>query len=299
MLASLRKAIRKDRTYFVKAKIDPMFENNRALIDELLKDIFKEAETNAQNEFSKLNSKFDFEKIDCLVHNKHISKDAAVKFDEVRQNIQIINNGINSKSYFGYLDAVDKIYETKITLEDIQKILINDKESLRHNLDIYDSKKQKYMIELKNISDEIKDLSVKQKSNLFIKILIIYGSGLAFLALLLLNKVNSPFLFFSYLIFFVALIKYTLNTSISGAIIGFIPFCIIVWIYVNLFDFIRGIFDYIIMIYIIALPFIPDKTIKSELNEIKEREKNIEKQIETTSFQLDEINKIWLDLHIF
>lgn len=295
MLASLRKAIRKDRTYFVKAKIDPMFENDRPLVDVLLKDIYKDAETNAQNEFSKLNSEFDFKKMDCLVHNKHISKDATIKFDEVKQNVQIINNKISSKSYFGYLDAVDKIYETKKTLENIQKIFINDKESLRHNLDIYESKKQKDEVELKNISDKIKDLSMKKQSNFLIKISIIYGSALLCFVLYFLNK-ESILFGISFVILIIALIKYTFNLSILWAIIGLIPFSIITYILTYIFGEFGILADFIFLIYIISVPFIPDKAIKTELNKQKGREKNIEKEIKTNSVQLEEINKIWLHL---
>lgn len=50
--------------------------------------------------------------------------------------------------------------------------------------------------------------------------------------------------------------------------------------------------DSIFLIYIISIPFIPDKAIKAELG----REKNIETQIKTNSAQIEKINKIWLHL---
>ena len=285
----LRDSINIDPNQFNRAKTDSMYDGFRTQIDALLNEMYHEVKTNAKYQFSKLNSESDLNNISRLSNNEYVSKDIAIKFDDVLNNIKIIDNMVMLNSDCGYIDANEKIHEMNKILHVIRKIFKNDKESIGHRLSAYESRNAENIIELENISDKIRDLNAK-KPGLLKKILIVYGSSLTFIIPIVGLIVCS----YS--------IKYLFRVSIIESIV-FLVILYIIFLIIGIMLILllsegvaNAIFLVFIIIFIIIVPFIPYNSNKSELNDLKNRGEDIEKQIKSTSVQLEEMKKIWLQL---
>lgn len=99
LLASLSKAIKGDRHFFVAAKTDPNFDPIRTHVDELLRQLTQEAKTQAEKAIAHAQSALN------EMENWHAYEAASSDHDSALNTMSKARESFQSDSYFGYLDA--------------------------------------------------------------------------------------------------------------------------------------------------------------------------------------------------
>jgi len=282
MLASLRKAIEMDRNLFVKAKIDPMYDNVRLQVNTLLEDVLKQTKADAEKKLS--NAEFAVKKMEMWFNNKYASNDDVQEYKVVNNNIYDAKNKLKTQSYFGYDDALKIMLETKGMLEKIQT-------SIRNKLDSLKADHHRYVNSANDIANEISNLNKKKNKNYVEKLSVAFGLALI---MIFSYSSNQPGIFV--LAMFTSLvlsIRYIWNYDyVTAIIISFIALIILAitdWMskYFSLLSFLL-LFIYL---YFLAWPFVPDKTINSKLSDLESQHRHLKNLINSSEGQIATANE--------
>lgn len=134
IISYLSKGIKIDRDLFVKAKIDPMFNNVRPQVDILLENIFHKTKSNAEKEVFFAES--TVKKMENWINSDYASLEDKQKFELVQNKIFDAKGKLKTQSYFGYIDVLEIMAKTNEIIEEVQS-------SREKKLDFFKSQKKK------------------------------------------------------------------------------------------------------------------------------------------------------------
>ncbi|WP_048051488.1 hypothetical protein [Methanosarcina soligelidi] len=174
MISSLRYAISRDRNYFVKAAIDPMFKKIRSQIDSLLNDILEETKKNVQIKVSNLEKYM--KKMEKWFSGNYASSGEVQLYNSIKHKIKEIYSKLSLNTYFDYVDALQLASSAN---EELRKIQLSIKNTVTSSEDRIISNEKK----LKDTSYELsnkrrkyhKDMLINVVLGVFTPLIIIYG----------------------------------------------------------------------------------------------------------------------------
>jgi len=145
IIQSLRKAIERDKSYFVKAKVDKIFDHIRNDVNALLETILQETKVKAEQAILKPESEIQImEKwFACERCDEYSLKDYTSACKKIRVAKSMLENG----SYFSYLGAIQAV-------QDAEEKLATAQESIRTDLSSSEKMLEQSNNELTKIYDE-------------------------------------------------------------------------------------------------------------------------------------------------
>ncbi|MEA3415828.1 MAG: hypothetical protein U9R02_06680 [Thermodesulfobacteriota bacterium] len=203
-----------DRNFFIKAKIDPMFDSIRPQIDALLEDIFQETNTRDEKEIS--NAEFDAQRINKWFSSGYASQDDVGKYELICNSISNAKTKLNMHSYFGCDDALRIMSDSKNLLSDVQLSLRNNASSLENRLTTA-------KVEFHDIPNKIGKIRKKKSKGRMEGLLIMAGGILVSLLLIAGLSSENVGIGWKILILLIILLSwYLIIVAIGGGLIQFL-----------------------------------------------------------------------------
>ena len=166
---SLLAAIKKDRNMFIRAKIDPMFDNVRPQVDALLEDTLQKTKVNAGKEISDV--EFALHRMEKWFDGGCASSDDAQKYKSIHNKISDAKGKFKTQSYFGYDDALQIASDAKEVISNVRTSVRNDAISSENGIKIMKT-------EFENIPSKIEDVKRKKSNARWKGFLILLGGVL-------------------------------------------------------------------------------------------------------------------------
>lgn len=172
MISSLKYAISRDRNYFVKAVIDPMYKDIRHQIDSLLQNILEETRKNVQIQVANLEKYI--KKMEKWFFGNYASNDELRLYDSVKNKIKEIHSKLSLHSYFDYDDALQLAFSAK---EEVNKIQLSIKTTLSYS----ENRIQSNETALKNTSNELSKRSFKYYTDMLKSAFVGFGIPITYI----------------------------------------------------------------------------------------------------------------------
>jgi hypothetical protein len=123
MISALKYAISRDRNYFVKAAVDPMYKNIRPQIDSLLNNILEETRKNVQIQVSNLEK--HMKKMEKWFSGNYASSEEVQLYNRIKHKIKEIYSKLSLNSYYAYDDALQLAFSAREEINTIQLSIKN------------------------------------------------------------------------------------------------------------------------------------------------------------------------------
>ena len=267
---SLNKAIKLDRNLFIKVRIDPMYDSIRPQVNILLEKILQQTKTNAEREVS--NVEFAIETMKKWFGIDYASSDDTQKYKLICNKISDAKDKLKTQSYFGYDDSLGIMLEANEILEKIQ-------ESIKSSLKLYENDHSQQSEFLNTDYNKIQSFKQRMKQEFQKKFF--FGYGLLFFMLLsnglfywisfyLICLLSQYFLFITML----ASSKSERDTSDIGDNIGR---SLILFVILSVISILFG--NFIIYIYSLIWPLLPNMYYKSKISKVEYRQKKTKESI--------------------
>lgn len=126
IIQSLRKAIERDKSYFVKAKVDNSFDPIRNQVDELLGKILQENKAKLEQEI--LKAELLAKRMGEWFESKFSDEKARNEYMTTCNELKAAKGKFRRHSYFDYLKALEILQDVRRKLSNAQKTIIHDLE---------------------------------------------------------------------------------------------------------------------------------------------------------------------------
>jgi plasmid rolling circle replication initiator protein Rep len=148
IIQSLRKAIERDKNYFVKAKIDKSFDSIRSEVNTLLEEILQETKVKAEHAILKSESKIQIMK--KWFNGDWCDEYSLKEYTLAREKIREAKGMFKTGSYFGYLAAIKAVQNAGEKLAIAQNSIREDLSSSEKMLEASNNELTKTYEETKN-----------------------------------------------------------------------------------------------------------------------------------------------------
>ena len=257
---------------FIRAKIDPMFDNDRPQVDALLGKILQQTKTNAEKQVS--NAEFAVLRMKSWFDGDHVSNDDVYKYDSIQNKISCAKNKFEMQSYFGYDDALRIMSEANELVDEIQANIWRIKNSSETELN-------RCTDELDHVSNNIKFLKQYIKEDFSKRIFWAYGllffiilsNGLFYWILFYLICILSQNYLFDVMLTF----SKSERDDYNGSLIANIVVSLILFVILSVISIIFG--NIIIYIYSLIWPLLPNRYYNSKISKVEYRQKKTKESI--------------------
>jgi len=150
IIRSLRKAIERDKNYFVKAKIDKNFDSIRSEVDVLLKEILQEKKVKAEQAILKAESKIHI--MEKWFNGEWCDENSLKDYTLACKVIREAKGMFETGSYFGYLGAIQSVQNAGEKLAIAQNSIREDLSSSKKMLEWSNNELAQTYEETKNVN---------------------------------------------------------------------------------------------------------------------------------------------------